>query len=673
MFGRILIANRGEIASRVAHSCRRLGIQAVAVYSDADRDARHVGLADAAYRIGGARASESYLDGEAILAAAAASGAEAIHPGYGFLSENAGFAEACAARGLVFIGPPPAAIRSMGEKSTAKDLMKNAGVPLVPGWYEDGASAESLAEVAAGIGYPVLIKAVAGGGGKGMRIVHTAAELPAALAGAAREAEAAFGDPRVMLEKYLASARHIEVQVFGDRFGNVIHLFERDCSAQRRYQKVIEEAPAVGLSVATRQALGAAAVKAAQAVGYVGAGTVEFLVASGWAQDDKENPFYFLEMNTRLQVEHPVTEAITGLDLVEWQLRVASGEALPLAQDQVEVRGHAIEARLYAENPARDFLPATGPLLRFRRPPLESHVRLDTGVREGDTVTPHYDPMLAKLIVWGEDRAAAVRRLEAALDQWEIAGPETNHGFLRRLARHADFVAGGFDTGFLGRVMEALLPLPADLGGDGLALAVLGECLSFAEAAAAAARAGADPFSPWAAADGWRLNGAARMILRFRQGETEFAVAAAPEGEGYRLGLPAGAVAARGRFVEPGTLMAEIGGKRHRVGWFRQGREIVVAAPGWTYRLGIVDPLAGAVAEEETEGGVSAPLPGRVIEVLVAPGAEVAKGDPLIVLSAMKVEHTLVAPGPGKLARVLARPGDQVEEGTLLIAFAEPE
>ncbi len=668
MFRRILIANRGEIACRVAHTCRRLGIQAVAVYSDADRDARHVALVDAAYRIGPPPASQSYLDSKAILAAAEASGAEAIHPGYGFLSENAAFAEACAAQSVVFIGPPPDAIRAMGEKSAAKALMKKAGVPLVPGWYEEGASAERLAKIAAEIGYPVLIKAVAGGGGKGMRIVHTVAELPAALAGAAREAGAAFGDPRVMLEKYLAAARHIEVQVFGDRFGNVVHLFERDCSAQRRYQKVIEEAPAIGLSDATRGAMGKAAVKAARAVGYVGAGTVEFLVAS--ADGGNENPFYFLEMNTRLQVEHPVTEAITGLDLVEWQLRVAAGEALPLAQDRIEVRGHAIEARLYAENPARNFLPATGTLLRFRRPPLESHVRLDTGVREGDVVTPHYDPLLAKLIVWGDDRPGAVCRLEAALDEWEIGGPETNHGFLRRLVRHPDFIRGGVDTGFLGRVLEDLVQ-PPDIGKDGLALAVLGECLSFAAAAAVTARATTDPWSPWSVADGWRLNTEASLRLHFRHGETEFMVKVTPEDGRYRLDLPTGPLTARGRFSEPGTLLAEIGSKRYRIGWFRHGREVVVAAPGWIYRLAIVDPLTAAFVEEETRGGVTAPLPGRVVQVLVAPGAEVAKGDPLVVLLAMKVEHTLVAPGSGQVARVLARSGDQVEEGTLLIAFAE--
>ncbi|MGA7984783.1 MAG: acetyl-CoA carboxylase biotin carboxylase subunit, partial [Burkholderiales bacterium] len=451
MFRKILIANRGEIACRVMRSAERLGIRTVAVYSDADRDALHVRLAHEACRIGPAPARESYLNAEAVIAAARETGAEAIHPGYGFLSENEAFARACAAAGIVFIGPTAEAIAAMGDKSAAKTLMEKARVPLVPGYHGENQDAAFLLGHAEAIGFPVLIKASAGGGGKGMRIVRRGAEFDAALASCRREAKSAFGDDRVLIERYLERPRHIEIQVFGDAHGNCVHLFERDCSVQRRHQKVLEEAPAPGMTVERRHEMGEAAVAAARAIKYRGAGTVEFIA-------EQDGRFYFMEMNTRLQVEHPVTEMITGLDLVEWQLRVAAGERLPRAQDELEIRGHAIEARLYAEDPARDFLPATGRLAHLAFPAASDSVRIDTGVESGATITPHYDPMIAKLIVWGEDRGAALARLRGALAACEVAGVATNVEFLGRLAASGAFARAELDTGLIERCHDELLP-----------------------------------------------------------------------------------------------------------------------------------------------------------------------------------------------------------------------
>ncbi len=441
MFDSVLVANRGEIACRIIRTLRRLEIRSVAVYSDADRRARHVALADHAIRIGPPPAAESYLRIDAILEAAARAGAEAIHPGYGFLSENPGFARACAEAGIAFVGPPAEVIEAMGAKDRAKALMTDAGVPLVPGYDGTSQADDALRDAARELGYPVLLKAVAGGGGKGMRVVEDAAGFAAALEGARREAAAAFGDDRMLLERYLAQPRHIEAQIFGDRRGRVVHLFERDCSLQRRHQKVIEEAPAPGLSAEQRKAFGELAVRAGQAIGYVGAGTIEFLMDQG--------QFFFIEMNTRLQVEHPVTEMITGLDLVEWQLQVAAGEPLPLAQEQITLRGHAIEARVYAEDPDNGFLPSTGRLDHLRFPPESDRIRIDAGVAEGDEVSPFYDPMLAKVVVHGEGRPAALRRLDAALAATEVVGPATNLNFLLRIVRDPTFAAGAIDTGYL--------------------------------------------------------------------------------------------------------------------------------------------------------------------------------------------------------------------------------
>ncbi|MHA1114462.1 MAG: acetyl-CoA carboxylase biotin carboxylase subunit, partial [Alphaproteobacteria bacterium] len=555
MFDKILIANRGEIARRVIRTARRLGIATVAVYSEADSRARHVVEADEAYLVGPAPARESYLDADAILAAARRGGADAIHPGYGFLSENADFAEACAQAGRVFIGPPPSAIRAMGSKSAAKTLMGAAGVPLVPGYHGEAQDLETLTAAADEIGYPVLVKASAGGGGRGMRIVADRSELAAAVESARREAASAFGDDQLLLEKFLESPRHIEVQIFADSQGEVVHLFERDCSVQRRYQKVIEEAPAPGMGDERRAEMGAAAVAAAAAIGYVGAGTVEFIAQA-------TGKFYFMEMNTRLQVEHPVTEMITGQDLVEWQLLIAAGAPLPLRQGDLIRRGHAIEARLYAEDPGRDFLPATGRLAHLRLPADDAHTRVDSGVVQGDEVSPHYDPMLAKLIVWDTDRAAALRRLRAALARVEVAGVATNAAFLAAVAAHPAFAAGGVDTGFIARHGADLIPDALPAGDEVLALASLGLLLEQDRDRRAAVAASSDPYSPWALATGWRLNGDGSGALRFRDGEAEIEVGIVYRPAGYALDLPGGPVEVRGELDGEGGLISDIGGAR---------------------------------------------------------------------------------------------------------------
>jgi 3-methylcrotonyl-CoA carboxylase alpha subunit len=660
---KILIANRGEIACRVIRTARRMGIAAVAVYSDADAEALHVEMADAAVRMGPAPARDSYLDIAAIIAAARSCGAEAVHPGYGFLSENADFAEACAAAGVVFIGPPAAAIRIMGSKAAAKTLMAEHEVPLVPGWHGDDQDPIRLADEAERIGFPLLVKASAGGGGRGMRIVAGAEELPAALAGAKREAAAAFGDDRVLLEKYLTSPRHIEIQVFADRHGNVIHLGERDCSIQRRHQKVIEEAPAPGLGDGRRRAMGKAAVAAARAVGYVGAGTVEFVAEAG--------QFYFIEMNTRLQVEHPVTEAVTELDLVEWQLRIAAGEKLPLGQKEVGLIGHAIEARLYAEDPDRGFLPQTGTLhgLRF---PLPETARVDTGVRQGDRVTPFYDPMLAKIIVWGEDRPAAVARLRRALAATAVLGVATNLGFLARVAASPDFAAGEIDTGFIERHRAALIPERRAAPDEALAAAALSRLLAREAAASADAARSTDPFSPWAHGDSWRLGGRGRQALVFRDGAEERTLSAAAQSPGWLLRLGDRELAVDGRVEPDGVLSFTLGGVRRRVQVLVHEAETAVFLDGESWRLVEIDPLAAPADEDPSGGRLSAPMPGRVMRLMVAAGDRVRRGEPLLIVEAMKMEHTLTAPADGTVERLRCAEGDLVEEGTELIVLAAP-
>jgi 3-methylcrotonyl-CoA carboxylase alpha subunit len=645
MFRSLLIANRGEIAVRVMWTAKCMGLRTIAVYSDADATAAHVAAADEAYRIGPAAPRESYLNVDAILAAAKESGAEAIHPGYGFLSENAAFAEACAAAKIVFVGPPPKAIRAMGLKDRAKALMAKAGVPVVPGYLGEDQSPALLAAEATKIGFPVLIKAVAGGGGKGMRKVDAAGEFAAALDGAKREAKSAFGDDRVLIEKYVSRPRHIEMQVFGDTKGNAVHLFERDCSLQRRHQKVVEEAPAPGMTAAMRAKMGEAAVKAAKAVGYVGAGTVEFIAdASEGLRDDR---FWFMEMNTRLQVEHPVTEAITGLDLVEWQLRVAAGEALPKRQEDIRARGHAIEARLYAEDPDKGFLPSVGKLEILRLPEQRNGIRVDAGVREGDEVTIFYDPMIAKVIAWGEAREGAAAKLAAALANTEVAGVHTNAGFLVRALREPDFVAGEIDTGFIERHSAQLMPIRT-----GPPPHILARAASFIVEERAALHRGGDP---WDAHDGFRLAGASTETIEFLVVEKKVAAKIAHR---------------RGGGVSVSIDGREFDTRAHAASAARlSSGAIAVMEGGETWMLSLYDPFAAADAVGAATDRVSTPMPGKIVQVLVKPGDAVKQGQPLAVLEAMKMEHTLSAPADAKVASVDVAPGDQVTDGATVVRF----
>ena len=644
LFSKLLIANRGEIAIRVMRTAHRLGIATVAVYSDADASAAHVAMADEAVRIGPAPARESYLDIAAVIGAAKQTGAEAIHPGYGFLSENAEFAEACTKAGIVFVGPPPNAIRTMGLKDRAKVIMAEAGVAVVPGYLGDDQSLKRLAAEAARIGFPVLIKAVAGGGGKGMRRVDSAEEFEAALEGAQREASSAFGDSRVLVEKYVTRPRHIEVQVFADSYGDAVYLFERDCSLQRRHQKVIEEATAPGMSGSMRAEMGAAAVKAAKAVGYVGAGTVEFIADA--SEGLKADRFWFMEMNTRLQVEHPVTEMITGLDLVEWQLRVAAGEKLPRRQDELRPRGHAIEARLYAEDPRKGFLPSIGKLERLRLPADGEGVRVDTGVREGDTVTMYYDPMIAKVIAWDETREGAAHRLANALSASEIAGVQTNAGFLVRALRHPEFLAGDIDTGFIPRHMEELTvthPAPE----------IYARAASFVIADRARDAAARDP---WDAQDGFRLFGEAQETLEFGcDSDHAKIIATHHRGGGVTLRLDG----------------AEIRAPAHAAAIRLASGAIAVMEQGETWTLLPHDPFGDADSAGTVSDRIVAPMPGKVIRVLTEPKAQVKRGAPLIVLEAMKMEHTLAAPADTQIETVEASAGDQVAEGAVLVRFTD--
>lgn len=666
MFKKILIANRAEIACRVATTARRLGVRTVAVYSDADAHARHVAACDQAVALGGNTARESYLQWQRIIEAALAHGAQAIHPGYGFLSENEDFARACAAAGLVFIGPPADAIAAMGSKSAAKSLMEKAGVPLVPGYHGDNNDPEFLAQQAEVIGYPVLIKASSGGGGKGMRRVDGAADFIAALASCQREAQASFGDANVLVERYVLRPRHIEIQVFGDSHGNVIHLGERDCSVQRRHQKVLEESPAPGLSAARRAEMGAAAVAAARAVGYVGAGTVEFVAEE---LDDGDLRAYFMEMNTRLQVEHPVTEAVTGLDLVEWQLRVASGEPLPLSQDQVIPRGHAIEARICAENPDAQFLPATGTLHVARWPEHVAFVRheqlarVDTGFVEGDAISPYYDSMIAKLIVWGEDRAQALARLDAALRDTHLMGLHTNVAFLRRVVGSHAFATADLDTALIEREHQALFaapPLAVEIAAAGVAAHVL---------AHEAAQEGADP---WSRRDGWRLHGGAERRLSLELGGVQHTVVVQRHHDGSTVLALAG-------HERPFTTRA-LGAARHDVTLgaermvltvHHHGERYAVFAEQGSALLSEFDPLVHS-GDHAAEGGrLTAPMPGKVISFLAAVGDRVQRGQALAVMEAMKMEHTLTAPRDGVVGSLLYAVGDQVVEGGELLRLLD--
>ena len=658
MFKKILIANRGEIACRIIKTCKRLGIRTVAVYSEADATALHVREADEAVAIGPAAAAESYLVMDKIIAAAKETGAEAVHPGFGFLSENAKFVEALEAAGLVFIGPPVKAIGAMGDKITSKKLAAEAKVSTVPG-HPDAIDDEAEAvKVAGEIGYPVMIKASAGGGGKGMRVVHQAADFAEALQAARREAMASFGDEHVLLERYLAAPRHIELQIFRDDHGHGVHLFERDCSSQRRHQKVVEEAPAPGLGEALRQAMGEAALKAAEAIDYRGAGTVEFLL-------DGE-AFYFMEMNTRLQVEHPVTEMITGFDLVEWQLRVAAGEPLPASQEEISISGHAIEARLYAEDPANGFLPSTGELLHLAFPEGAEGIRIDSGVRGGDRVTVHYDPMIAKVIAWGGDRDAALRRLQQALARTEVAGVVTNVEFLRAVLGHTRFAAGVVDTSFIDAQRAALLPPAGELPESALAAAALAEMVWRRDVARSAAAQSDDPHSPWQLTNGWRLNSETHSDLTFHHGEETLDVRVVFGWEGLRLGLPGGEVSAAVESLPGGALALRLGDASFTARVLRRGLQRWVLLEGRSYILTLHDDMQGLGGEVGANGRILAPMPGKVTAVLVAPGDEVGEGTPLLRLEAMKMEHTLTAPHDGRVEALRCAAGDLVEEGAEL-------
>ncbi len=688
MFKKILIANRGEIACRVAATAKRLGIRAVAVYSDADANAKHVAVCDEVVHIGGSAPADSYLRWERIIDAAKATGAQAIHPGYGFLSENEAFAEACAQAGLVFIGPPASAIQAMGLKAESKRLMEKAGVPLVPGYHGADQDPALLQREADRIGYPVLIKASAGGGGKGMRVVEQSADFAAALASCQREAVNSFGDAAVLIEKYVTRPRHIEIQVFGDTQGNCVYLFERDCSVQRRHQKVLEEAPAPGMTPALRQQMGEAAVAAARAVNYAGAGTVEFIVE----QRDGHMSFFFMEMNTRLQVEHPVTEAITGLDLVEWQLRVASGEPLPLKQEQLQIRGHAIEARICAENPDKQFLPATGTLQVCRWP---EHVefqapspmvgegwgggerpygpggnrgclpRIDSGVRQADTISPYYDSMVAKLIVHGDTREQALARLDAALAATRIVGLQTNVQFLRHVLASRSFAEGHLDTALITR--EAAVLFEQEKVGLPLAAAAVVADALLAEQAALPTAGWVDP---WARRDGWRSHGLTQRYfdLAFR-GERHTAVLTYLHDGALRLQIEeASAPLSFSRGAE--GIVLQYAGQRLTVQVEHSGEVAHVYTPQGATQITVLDALAHA-GEAAAEGGrLTAPMPGKVVSFAVKAGDAVTKGQVLAVMEAMKMEHTIAAPADGVVAELLYASGDQVAEGAELLKLS---
>lgn len=673
MFETLLIANRGEIACRVAATARRMGLRTIAVYSDADAHARHVAACDMAVHIGGAEPRASYLRADAIIEAALRTGAQAIHPGYGFLSENEAFARACADAGIVFVGPPASAIAAMGSKSAAKALMEKAGVPLVPGYHGDGQDPDFLLQQADSIGYPVLIKASAGGGGKGMRIVQSSAEFLDALASCKREAAGSFGDDKVLIERYLQKPRHIEIQVFADTLGNCIHLFERDCSVQRRHQKVIEEAPAPGMTPERRRAMGEAAVAAARAVGYVGAGTVEFIA-------EPDGRFYFMEMNTRLQVEHPVTEMITGQDLVEWQLRVAAGEPLPLSQEELGISGHAIEARIYAENPEKGFLPSIGTLDILEFPPHEeftpADVRVDGGVRTGDTITPFYDPMIAKLIVHGRDREEARARMLRALGDMRVAGLQTNIGFLRRLMADDSFAAADLDTGLIERRHDSLFPARGVADDATLALAATSILLTDGYAGMGAATRPV-PADPWDVADGWRITGQHERIFNFldSEGNHEDIVLRRREDRwSYSRNGTEQPLDWTGDLQHAGRVRMRIrlAGRDHTGDVLRLGENLTVYVDGETQALRLHDAVAHAQDDAVDHGGsLTAPMPGKIISVSVKAGDAVRSGDTLLVMEAMKMEHTICAPKDGVVTEVFYQPGDQVADGALLIAISE--
>jgi len=674
MFTKILIANRGEIACRVIKTARAMGILTVAVYSDADADSLHVSMADEAIHIGGSPSRESYLLGEKVIEAAKRTGAQAIHPGYGFLSENADFCRQCAQEGIVFIGPPVPAIEAMGSKSAAKNIMEKANVPLVPGYHGDDQSIEIIKKAADDMGYPVLLKATAGGGGKGMRQVWSEDEFQEGFEAAKREALSSFGDDTMLVEKYLTQPRHVEIQVFCDNHNNAVYLFERDCSVQRRHQKVIEEAPAFGMSEELRAAMGESAIKSAQAIGYQGAGTVEFLL-------DVDGSFYFMEMNTRLQVEHPVTEMISGQDLVEWQLRVAAGETLPKTQDELVINGHAFEARIYAEDANNDFLPATG-TLEFLQTPLESkHVRIDTGVRQGDDVSVFYDPMIAKLIVWDENREKALQRLTKALSEYRINGVITNIDFLYNLATSAPFINEDIDTSFIEKNNDLIFHNTAQGLADELPIAALSIVLSEAKTAQEKSARSDEPASPWSCTNAWRSNEANIQSFNIAHSNIEYAITVEQKEEKNRSyylitvdgeNVTSRTVKCQGR-IEGDRLISNIDGYQSAATITHNGNEISLYRQNGAFNFTRILPDLGDSSDDDAHGGLVAPMNGTMVAVLVKAGDAVTKDQPLVIMEAMKMEHTIRAPSNGTINSLYFSEGEMVEGGSELLDFSAEE
>lgn len=665
MFTKILIANRGEIACRVIKTARKMGILTVAVYSDADANALHVNMADEAIYLGPSPSRESYLLADKVIEAAKRTGAQAIHPGYGFLSENAEFCRMCELENIKFIGPPVGAIEAMGSKSAAKNIMEKAQVPLVPGYHGEDQTEAVIKKAADDMGYPVLLKATAGGGGKGMRQVWSEEEFSEGFAAAKREAKSSFGDDTMLVEKYLTQPRHVEIQVFCDNHENAVYLFERDCSVQRRHQKVIEEAPAFGMTEALRQQMGESAIKSAQAIGYQGAGTVEFLL-------DVDGSFYFMEMNTRLQVEHPVTELITGQDLVEWQLRVAAGEVLPKTQQELSIKGHAFEARIYAEDANNDFLPATGKL-NFLQPPVESDfVRVDTGVRQGDEVSVFYDPMIAKLIVWDENREKALQRLTKALSEYRINGVTTNIDFLYNLATCPSFMNEEIDTGFIEKHQSEIFHNDDQTLADELPIAALYLVLSLANKAKEKAANTSDPYSPWNNTNAWRLNEAHIHHLTLAHNDIEYPITVEQKRQGsdryYLITVSSNTLDCQGR-IDGDALYVSIDGYRSHATIARNGNEISLYRQNGAFNFTYIQPDCGNNDNNEDHGGLIAPMNGTMVSVLVKAGDIVKQGQPLMIMEAMKMEHTIKAPNDGSIEALYYAEGDMVDGGNELLAF----
>ncbi|XP_055717077.1 methylcrotonoyl-CoA carboxylase subunit alpha, mitochondrial-like [Salvelinus fontinalis] len=665
---KVLIANRGEIACRVMRTAKKMGVRSVAVYSDADRHSMHVAMADEAYNIGPAASQQSYLSMEKVLEVAKRSGSHAVHPGYGFLSENTEFAEACKQEGIIFIGPPSSAIRDMGIKSTSKYIMSAAGVPIIEGYHGEDQSDEKLQAEAVRIGYPVMIKAVRGGGGKGMRIAHTAEDFHEQLVSARREARKSFNDDVMLVEKFVEDPRHVEVQVFGDQHGNAVYLFERDCSVQRRHQKIIEEAPGPGISEEVRRKLGEAAVRAAKAVNYVGAGTVEFIM-------DAQHNFFFMEMNTRLQVEHPVSEMITGTDLVEWQLRVAAGERLPLLQEEIELMGHSFEARIYAEDPNNDFLPGAGSLLHLSTPLADECTRIETGVREGDEVSAHYDPMIAKLVVWGEDRSAALRKLRYCLRQYNIVGLNTNIDFLLSLSGHPEFEAGNVTTSFILQHYEQLFPKPSPPSRATLCQAALGLLLRERASTRTFRDQSNDPFSPFASSNGRRVNilYSRNMTLQLGETKVELTVTYNPDGT-YSMEIGGKVFQVSGEVETEGQtsfLHCSLNGVKSRPKLVILDNTVHLFSMEGSAEVSIPVPKFLAGVSTGAQGGAVAPMTGTIEKVLVKAGDTVEMGDSLMVMNAMKMEHTIRAPKAGVIKKVFFKEGSQANRHAALVEFEE--